>query len=102
MRNGRARELVLELRQQVGGPPIFPVGADKASLMTKLLWTLARHDCPTAQLLLVLGDHPAAAIFLLRATELLECRARSRDPGDPWEPVLAERKRDRGNAGGVS
>jgi hypothetical protein len=70
--------------------------------MTKLLWTLARHDCLTAQLLLVLGDHPAAAISLQRATELLECRARSRDPGEPWQPVLAERERDRGNAGGAA
>ena len=70
--------------------------------MTKLLWTLARHDCLAAQLLFVLGDHPSAAIFLLRATELLECRARSRDPGEPWQPVLAGHQRERGNAGGVA
>lgn len=70
--------------------------------MPKLLWTLARYDCLAAQLLLVLGDHRAAAVFLLRATELLESRARSRDPAEPWQPVLAESERDRGLGGGVS
>jgi hypothetical protein len=70
--------------------------------MTKLLWTLARHDCLAAQLLLLLGDHRAAVVFLQRATELLECRARSRDPEEPWQPVLAERVLDRGLAGAAS
>ena len=32
-------------------------------LMTNLLWTLALHDCLAAQLLLLLGDHCAAACF---------------------------------------
>lgn len=67
--------------------------------MTRLLWTLARHDCLTAQLLMVLGDSRAAAVFLLRATELLECRARSRDPEEPWQPVLGARERS--GTGGV-
>jgi hypothetical protein len=68
--------------------------------MTKLLWTLARHDCLTAQLLLVLGDPPAAATFLRRATELLECRARSRDPEEPWQPVLSWQ--EGGSSGGMA
>lgn len=70
--------------------------------MPKLLWTLARHDCLAAQLFLVLGDRRAAAVFLLRAAELLESRARSRDPAEPWQPVLAARERDRRPAGDVS
>jgi hypothetical protein len=70
--------------------------------MTKLLWTLARHDCLAAQLLLLLGDHCAAVVFFHRATELLECRARSRDPEEPWQPVLGASEIDRGLAGGVS
>jgi hypothetical protein len=67
--------------------------------MTKLLWTLARHDCLTAQLLLMLGDAPAATAFLVRAAELLECRARSRDPEEPWQPVLTVGQRE--GSGGV-
>ena len=59
--------------------------------MRKLLWTLARIDCMSATVLLAEGNYIGAAQFITRATELLECRARSRDPLDPWQPVLAAR-----------
>ena len=70
--------------------------------MRKLLWRLSRQDCLTVQLLWGLGDDRAAVVFLLRATELLECRARSRDPEEAWQPGLADRELERGLAGGVS
>jgi hypothetical protein len=57
--------------------------------MRKLFWALARIDCMSATLLLAKGSEAAAAQFVARATELLECRARSRDPCDQWQPVLA-------------
>lgn len=59
--------------------------------MKRLFWTLAEHDCLTAQLLLVQRDDDGAAVFLARAAELLECRARSRDPQEPWQSVLSKR-----------
>ena len=63
--------------------------------MTKLLWTLARRDCLAAQLLLLRGDHCAAVVFFHRAIELLECRARLRDPEEPWQSVLGASEIDR-------
>ena len=61
--------------------------------MTKLLWTLARHDCLAAQLLLVLRRPSCGGESFSCGRPNLECRARSRDPGEPWQPVLAERDR---------
>jgi hypothetical protein len=62
--------------------------------MRKLLWALARIDCLSATLLLAKQDYEVCGQFVARAGELLECRARSRDPQDPWQPVLAARDLD--------
>jgi hypothetical protein len=56
--------------------------------MRKLLWNLARLDCLSATYWLAAGKGELAGRFVLRAGCLLESRARSRDPAEPWQPVL--------------
>ncbi len=74
----------------VGKGRLSPRRADK-SFMQRLYWGLARLDCISATLLVARGDFDGAARFVVRAMALLECRARSRDPQEPWQPVLAAR-----------
>ena len=57
--------------------------------MRNLLWALARIDCLVAVQCLVRGDREGADRHVRRAAGLLECRARSRDPAEPWQTVLA-------------
>jgi len=57
--------------------------------MRNLLWALARIDCLLAAQCLVRGDREGADRHVARAAGLLEGRARSRDPTEPWQTVLA-------------
>ena len=56
--------------------------------MQRLYWELARLDCISASLRVARRDFDGAAVFVVRAMELLECRARSRDFWEPWAPVV--------------
>ena len=66
----------------------FETPADNALVMRRLLWTLASMDCLTATWLTAAGQGEAACPLVSRAGELLETRARSRDDGEPWKPIV--------------
>ena len=71
-------------------------------LMTKLLWTLARQDCLTAQLLLVLAITVRRSCSSCGRPSYWNAGRARAIPGSLWQPVLAERESYRALPGGVS